>query len=179
MNECIRGRPQTGPCIATFHRFVHPPLFQPSNRWRNLRPHNRIGYVQLIHISLGTFHKRDYSLIPIWWGVLSGDSVLWVVVSSTVTCFCLILIVPLPVWVLLRIPNILMVSVCPVPDSLLGNSCWNAASWFRSYQRTLRSQFCQLIGNFITFNTLVTWHPYQLSSVMLNQLREGLMTVPD
>jgi hypothetical protein len=39
--------------------------------------------------------------------------------------------------------------------------------------------FFQVICCFITNNTLMTWHPYQLNSVMFNQLCEGLMAVLD
>jgi hypothetical protein len=38
-----------------------------------------------------------------------------------------------------------------------------------------RSCSCQLICCFITNNTLMTWHPYQLNSVMSGQLYEGFM----
>jgi hypothetical protein len=30
----------------------------------------------------------------------------------------------------------------------------------------------------LPFNTPVTWHPYQLNSVMFSQFRKGLMAVP-
>jgi hypothetical protein len=80
--------------------------------------YSHIGCVWLIHLSLSTFHKWDFPSVPFWKGVLSGDSVPWVVLSPIATGFCLILTVPwffwqkvlvgipLPVWVLLRIPNI-------------------------------------------------------------------------
>jgi hypothetical protein len=55
-----------------------------------------------------------------------------------------------------------MTAVRPVPDRSLGNSNWDAASWFRSYERMFKSCSCQLICRFITNNVLLTWHPYQL-----------------
>jgi hypothetical protein len=72
-----------------------------------------------------------------------------------------------------------MISVRPVPDRFLGNCNWDAASWFRSRERMFRSCSCQLICPFITKNTLMTWHPYQLNSVMFGQLYEGLVAVAD
>jgi hypothetical protein len=55
-----------------------------------LWPHNHIGYVWLILLSLNTFRKWDYPLTPFWKGVLSGDSVSWVVLSSIAAGFCLV-----------------------------------------------------------------------------------------
>jgi hypothetical protein len=66
----------------------------------------------------------------------------------------------------------------PVPDRFLGNSNRDAASWFRSYERMIRSRFSQLICRFITNNALMAWHPYQLYPVMSRQLHEGLMGHP-
>jgi hypothetical protein len=37
----------------------------------------------------------------------------------------------------------------------------------------------QLIYRFVTNNTLMTWQPYQLSTVMFDQLYEGLVAIPD
>jgi hypothetical protein len=34
-----------------------------------------IGCVWLIHLLLGNFHKWDYTSVPFWRGVLSGDSI--------------------------------------------------------------------------------------------------------
>jgi hypothetical protein len=67
-------------------------------------------------------------------------------------------------------PIFFMIPVCPVPDRFLGSFNWDAASWFRSYERIFRSFSCQLICRFITVNTLMTWNPYQLNSVMFSQL---------
>jgi hypothetical protein len=39
------------------------------------------------------------------------------------------------------------------------------------------SRSCQLICRFITSNTLMTWHPHQLNSVMFGQLHKGLMAL--
>jgi hypothetical protein len=36
-----------------------------------------------------------------------------------------------------------------------------------------------LVSSFVTNNTLVTRHPYQLNSVMFGHLHEGLMAVPN
>jgi hypothetical protein len=72
-----------------------------------------------------------------------------------------------------------MVSVSPVPDRFVGNPDWDAASSFRSYKPTLRSQFCQLVGSFFTNNTLVTRRIYQLNSVTFGHLHERLMAVPN
>jgi ABC-type anion transport system duplicated permease subunit len=68
--------------------------------------HNHIGYVWLIPLFLGAFCKWDYSLIPIWKGVISVDSTLQVVLSSTITRLCLVLTVPCFFWhrVLIEIP---------------------------------------------------------------------------
>jgi hypothetical protein len=38
-------------------------------------PHNHIGYVWLIYLLLGTFWRQDYLSVPVWRGVLLGDSV--------------------------------------------------------------------------------------------------------
>jgi hypothetical protein len=38
-----------------------------------------------------------------------------------------------------------VISTRPVPDLFLGNSNLDAASWFKSYERMLRSCYCQLI----------------------------------
>jgi hypothetical protein len=56
-------------------------------------------------------------------------------------------------------------------------------SRFRSCERMFRSRSCQLICRFITNNTLMTYYPYRLNSVMFYQLRElvtvtGLMKIP-
>jgi hypothetical protein len=40
------------------------------------KPHSHIGYAWLIHLFIGTFHRRDYLLIPVSSGVLLGDSAL-------------------------------------------------------------------------------------------------------
>jgi hypothetical protein len=45
--------------------------------WNKLWPHNHIGYMWLIHLLLGTFHKWGHLSIPVWKGVLLGESVLY------------------------------------------------------------------------------------------------------
>jgi hypothetical protein len=86
---------------------------------------------------LGNFRIWDRLSIRFWKYVLLGDSALWVVLSFTITCFCLVSTIPWFFWqrVLVRVPLpvpspvknsqcVLMVSGCPVPDSFLGNSYW-------------------------------------------------------
>lgn len=47
----------------------------------------------------------------------------------------------------------------PVHDSLLGHPCQDVAYCFRSYKWTLKSHYCQLINNFIAFNSpLISTH---------------------
>jgi hypothetical protein len=55
-----------------------------------LWPHNHIEYVQLIRLLLGTFHKWDRLSIPVWKGVLLGDSVMWIALPSILIGLCLI-----------------------------------------------------------------------------------------
>jgi hypothetical protein len=38
---------------------------------------------------------------------------------------------------------------------------------------------CQFVSSFITFNTPVTWHPYQLNAVLFSQFHEELIAVPN
>jgi hypothetical protein len=52
-------------------------------------------------------------------------------------------------------------------------------NWFRLYERTFRSQSGQLICHLFSINSFMTWHLYQLYSVMFCQLYEGLVAVPD
>jgi hypothetical protein len=98
-----------------------------------LLPHNYIGYVWLILLFLCTFHKWNYLPIPVWKGILLGDSVLWVALLPIVAGFCLVLTALLfcwqrdPIWVSLRVCVHLRnpsasYGLCPVPDRFLGNS---------------------------------------------------------
>jgi hypothetical protein len=43
----------------------------------------------------------------------------------------------------------------------------------------VEGQFGQLICHFLSINTLMGWHSYQLYSVMFGQLHEGLVEIPD
>jgi hypothetical protein len=77
----------------------------------------------------------------------------------------------------------------PVVDS---HSHWcSSSTWLLSWQLQLRCRklvqvlwmdvqilFFQLICRFVTNNTLMTWYPYQLNSVMFRQLYEELVAVP-
>jgi hypothetical protein len=59
---------------------------------------------------------------------------------------------------------------CPVPDTLLGNSCRNAADWFRSCEQTFSSQVCTFIDTSVLSISSYpsTRHPYQLNSTVFS-----------
>jgi hypothetical protein len=46
------------------------------------------------------------------------------------------------------------------------------------YKWMFRSYSCQLIGSFITLDTPVTKHLYQLNSVVFSQFHKGCTAVP-
>ncbi|PNF30917.1 Allatostatin-A receptor, partial [Cryptotermes secundus] len=74
-------------------------------------------------------------------------------------------------------------AVCWFPIQVrIGNGvqlCHSRALEVLSYERMFKSRSCQLICGFIPYNTLMTWYPHQLNSVMFGQLSEGLVAVPD
>jgi hypothetical protein len=63
--------------------------------------------------------------------------------------------------------------------SFHSNFYWDAASCFRSYERTSESVFCQLMGSFITHNIIMTNCPYQLNYGVFGQFFKLLIAVSD